>query len=199
MRGLCGRKPLPRLGRVMKWSADSLLELARGYQGAAVFAAAADLDLFSALAAGPLEASAPVADQATAPNRANVRDLRLRPRAAGAAGGKDERQHDDRVRQDSPHPGSNGHRAPPGRGYVRPRAPGFGLPEPGLTRQARMQVGEAGARPWLAIRRAASPARRIASQVESMGPVPRSPAAPIARRCARDRARRPPRTHARPT
>jgi precorrin-6B methylase 2 len=47
----------------MKWSADSLLELARGYQGAAVFAAAADLDLFSALAAGPLEASAPVADQ----------------------------------------------------------------------------------------------------------------------------------------
>jgi hypothetical protein len=35
------------------WTAEQLLELGRSYQAAAVLAAAADLDLFSALAAGP--------------------------------------------------------------------------------------------------------------------------------------------------
>jgi hypothetical protein len=40
----------------MNWNAGGLLELARGYQGAAVLAAAADLDLFSALAAEALTA-----------------------------------------------------------------------------------------------------------------------------------------------
>jgi precorrin-6B methylase 2 len=40
------------------WTSDRLLELARGYQPAAVLAAAADLDLFSALAAKPLPAVA---------------------------------------------------------------------------------------------------------------------------------------------
>jgi precorrin-6B methylase 2 len=40
----------------MNWNADGLLELARGYQGAAVLAAAVDLDLFSALASEALTA-----------------------------------------------------------------------------------------------------------------------------------------------
>lgn len=35
------------------WTAESVLELARGYQPAAILAAAADLDLFTALAPGP--------------------------------------------------------------------------------------------------------------------------------------------------
>ena len=39
------------------WMAEDVLELGRRYQGAAVLAAAADLDLFSALAARPLKAS----------------------------------------------------------------------------------------------------------------------------------------------
>lgn len=38
----------------MNWNTDGLLELARGYQGTAVLAAAADLDLFSALASESL-------------------------------------------------------------------------------------------------------------------------------------------------
>ena len=38
----------------MNWNADRLLELARGYQGAAVLAAAADLDLFSGLGSDAL-------------------------------------------------------------------------------------------------------------------------------------------------
>ncbi|HOX01395.1 MAG TPA: methyltransferase [Candidatus Paceibacterota bacterium] len=38
------------------WTADQLLELGRCYQPAAVYAAAADLDLFDALASGPLGA-----------------------------------------------------------------------------------------------------------------------------------------------
>jgi predicted O-methyltransferase YrrM len=38
------------------WTADAILELGRKYQGAAVLAAAADLDLFSALASKPLAA-----------------------------------------------------------------------------------------------------------------------------------------------
>jgi precorrin-6B methylase 2 len=42
----------------MSWTADKLLELARSYQAAAVLAAAADLDLFGALAAEPLTAKA---------------------------------------------------------------------------------------------------------------------------------------------
>lgn len=42
----------------MNWTADGLLELARGYQPAAVLGAAADLELFSALAAEPLTAAA---------------------------------------------------------------------------------------------------------------------------------------------
>lgn len=42
----------------MDWTRDRLLELARSYQSAAVFAAAADLDLFSALAGEPLTATA---------------------------------------------------------------------------------------------------------------------------------------------
>ncbi len=41
----------------MKWSADALLELGRSYQAAAVFAAAAELDLFSALKAESLTAA----------------------------------------------------------------------------------------------------------------------------------------------
>jgi SAM-dependent methyltransferase len=36
------------------WTAESVLELARGYQPAAILAAAADLDIFTALAPGPL-------------------------------------------------------------------------------------------------------------------------------------------------
>ena len=40
-----------------KWSADQLLELGRSYQAAAVFAAAADLDLFPLLAHGPIPAT----------------------------------------------------------------------------------------------------------------------------------------------
>jgi hypothetical protein len=43
---------------MMNWTVDRLSELARSYQPAAVFAAAADLDLFSALAAEPLTALA---------------------------------------------------------------------------------------------------------------------------------------------
>jgi predicted O-methyltransferase YrrM len=43
---------------MMNWTADRLLELARSYRPATVFAAAADLDLFSALAAEPLTARA---------------------------------------------------------------------------------------------------------------------------------------------
>jgi hypothetical protein len=39
------------------WTADALLDLGRSYQGAAVLAAAADLDLFSAIAAAPLTAA----------------------------------------------------------------------------------------------------------------------------------------------
>lgn len=42
----------------MNWTADNLLELTRGFQASAVFAAAADLDLFNALAAGPRTAPA---------------------------------------------------------------------------------------------------------------------------------------------
>jgi len=42
----------------MNWTADNLLELTRGFQATAVFAAAADLDLFNSLAAGPLTAPA---------------------------------------------------------------------------------------------------------------------------------------------
>jgi predicted O-methyltransferase YrrM len=38
------------------WTADNLLELGRSYQGAAVLAAAADLDLFTPLAAAPMTA-----------------------------------------------------------------------------------------------------------------------------------------------
>lgn len=38
------------------WTAESVLELARGYQSAAILAAAADLDLFTALAPGPRSA-----------------------------------------------------------------------------------------------------------------------------------------------
>ncbi len=38
------------------WTADEILALGRGYQGAAVLAAAADLDLFSALVPAPLAA-----------------------------------------------------------------------------------------------------------------------------------------------
>lgn len=41
-----------------RFTAEALLELGRSYQPAAVYAAAADLDLFGALAAGPLSASA---------------------------------------------------------------------------------------------------------------------------------------------
>jgi precorrin-6B methylase 2 len=40
-----------------KWTAETILELGRSYQGAAVLAAAADLDVFSALAAAPLSAA----------------------------------------------------------------------------------------------------------------------------------------------
>src|SRR5512137_1986118 len=40
------------------WTADTLLELGRSYQAAAVFAAAADLDLFDSLAKRPLSAEA---------------------------------------------------------------------------------------------------------------------------------------------
>jgi len=40
------------------WTSEEILALGRGYQGAAVLAAAADLDLFSALAPAPLEAAA---------------------------------------------------------------------------------------------------------------------------------------------
>lgn len=43
---------------MMNWTAERLLELARSYQPAAVLAAAADLDLFSALAGKPLTAKA---------------------------------------------------------------------------------------------------------------------------------------------
>ncbi|MCX6923212.1 MAG: methyltransferase [Verrucomicrobia bacterium] len=39
------------------WTADAILALARTYQGAAVLAAAAELDLFSALASAPLPAA----------------------------------------------------------------------------------------------------------------------------------------------
>ena len=50
----CGyMKPTPSLA----WTAEDILALGRSYQGAAVFAAAADLDLFSALAAAPLSAA----------------------------------------------------------------------------------------------------------------------------------------------
>jgi hypothetical protein len=42
----------------MNWTADKLLDLARSYQPAMVLAAAADLDLFTSLAAGPLTAPA---------------------------------------------------------------------------------------------------------------------------------------------
>ena len=41
----------------LKWTAEDILSLSRTYQAAAVLGAAADLDLFSALAAGPLEAA----------------------------------------------------------------------------------------------------------------------------------------------
>ncbi len=40
----------------MEWTADRLLEMARGYQAAAVLGAAADLNLFDALGAGPVSA-----------------------------------------------------------------------------------------------------------------------------------------------
>jgi hypothetical protein len=40
------------------WSAEEILDLGRNYQGAAVLAAAADLDLFGALAPAPLTAAA---------------------------------------------------------------------------------------------------------------------------------------------
>lgn len=43
---------------MMNWTAERLLEMARSYQTAAVLTAAADLDLFSPLAAEPLEAPA---------------------------------------------------------------------------------------------------------------------------------------------
>ena len=39
------------------WTAEDVLALGRSYQGAAVFGAAADLDLFTALAAAPLPAA----------------------------------------------------------------------------------------------------------------------------------------------
>lgn len=42
----------------LMWTADALLELGRSYQGAAVLSAAADLDLFTALAPAPLPAAA---------------------------------------------------------------------------------------------------------------------------------------------
>ena len=64
--------PYGRLGRnSMKknWTTDSLLGLMRGFQPASVLGAAADLDLFSALAARPLTAPA-VARQLKADPRA---------------------------------------------------------------------------------------------------------------------------------
>jgi precorrin-6B methylase 2 len=50
----CSMKPDVR----QQWTPDDVLEMARSYQPAAVLAAAADLDLFSALATGPSSAEA---------------------------------------------------------------------------------------------------------------------------------------------
>ena len=41
----------------LKWTAERILELGRSYQGAAILAAAADLDLFSALTSAPVTAA----------------------------------------------------------------------------------------------------------------------------------------------
>jgi len=52
-----GRKDAVDLAIGHSWTADEILALGRSYQGAAVLAAAADLDLFSALASAPLDAA----------------------------------------------------------------------------------------------------------------------------------------------
>src|ERR1039457_2150403 len=44
-------------GSYQPWTAEEILALGRSYQGAAVLAAAADLDLFSALVSAPLGAA----------------------------------------------------------------------------------------------------------------------------------------------
>ncbi len=46
-----------QVGNETVWTVDAVLEMARGYQGAAVLAAAADLEVFAALAAGPATAA----------------------------------------------------------------------------------------------------------------------------------------------
>ncbi len=53
-----GQSGEDRAQLIMNWTAERLLELARSYQAAAVLAGAADLDIFSALAAEPLTAPA---------------------------------------------------------------------------------------------------------------------------------------------
>src|SRR5664279_4262230 len=45
------------ISKEQPWTAEEILALGRSYQGAAVLAAAADLDLFSALAPAPLGAA----------------------------------------------------------------------------------------------------------------------------------------------
>jgi SAM-dependent methyltransferase len=54
------------------WTPEAILDLARSYQGAAVLAAAADLDLFNALAAKPLQA-----DQLARKLRCSLRGLAI--------------------------------------------------------------------------------------------------------------------------
>ncbi len=53
-----------------QWTADAVLELARGFQEAAVITAAADLDVFSALAKGPATARAVASAVAANPRAA---------------------------------------------------------------------------------------------------------------------------------